>query len=173
MEIEKFYFKNKQFLVTEKYPPLSTKDINKLILDLKVKLPKSYLEILSFADKLRIKDNCILYKSDSMDDYEVSAIYFISCKNIDSDESDVVDLHNNPPEFFPEGLIAFGEDGGGNYICFDYRTSNDDPKIVIWEHDAEQGNDISFVADNFEEFILNLISYEESEKKLESFRDAG
>lgn len=61
----------------------------------------------------------------------------------------------SPPEFFPEGLVAFAETGGGDFICFDYRQGKDnpDPPIVYWSHGADIGKDVSFIAKNFEEFL--------------------
>ncbi|MGN6670625.1 MAG: SMI1/KNR4 family protein [Candidatus Nucleicultricaceae bacterium] len=71
------------------------------------------------------------------------------------DKFNMFHYFQDPPEFFPEGLIAFADTGGGDFICFDYRDgrSNPDPSIVLWRHGAIIGKDISFVAKNFEEFM--------------------
>lgn len=81
---------------------------------------------------------------------------------------------NSPPEFFPEGLVAFSEDGGGNYICFDYRQGkkNSDPSVVFWNHEAEIGKDVSFVAINFEVFLSMLKSEEEIEEELKRLNES-
>lgn len=73
-------------------------------------------------------------------------------------EYNILDMFQNPPEFFPEGLIAFAETGNGDYICFDYREGKDnpDPLVVYWSHEADVGKDISFIAKNFEEFLSML-----------------
>ena len=65
----------------------------------------------------------------------------------------------DPPEFFPKDIIAFAEVGNGDYICFDYRQGKDNinPPIVYWNHGADIGKDVSFIADNFEEF-MNMLS---------------
>lgn len=49
---------------------------------------------------------------------------------------DIINNYNDPPEFFPAGIIAFAETGGGNRICFDYRqdSNTDNPPIVYWNH---------------------------------------
>jgi hypothetical protein len=60
---------------------------------------------------------------------------------------------------FTLGLIAFTEDGGGNYICFDYRKGKDDPDppIVFWDHEFHSGGEEPFfVARNFAEFLSLL-----------------
>lgn len=77
--------------------------------------------------------------------------------------------YQNPAEFFPEGLVAFAVDGGGDKICFDYREGKDnlDPPIVIWEHEGDEGNDVSYLAPNFEAFMNMLMDEEEAEKDFE------
>jgi SMI1 / KNR4 family (SUKH-1) len=39
----------------------------------------------------------------------------------------------SPPPHLPKGLIAFGEVGNGDLVCFDYRpkVAKEEPKIVI------------------------------------------
>ena len=60
------------------------------------------------------------------------------------------------------GLVSFGDTGGGDYICFDYRddlkTCN--PKVILMLHDEYIEHDdgsatmvIHSVANSFEEFI--------------------
>ncbi|MCO8273944.1 SMI1/KNR4 family protein [Actinoplanes sp. TRM 88003] len=34
-----------------------------------------------------------------------------------------------------EGIIPFAADVGGDFFCFDYRASNDDPSVVFWSVD--------------------------------------
>ena len=72
-----------------------------------------------------------------------------------SDYDDILRNYLDPPEFFPEGLIAFADVGNGDLICFDYRKGKDnpDPPVVYWNHEANVGEDVSFVAKNFEEFM--------------------
>ena len=64
--------------------------------------------------------------------------------------------------YFFEKIIPFGDNGGGDYICFDYRKCNtDNPPIILWFHDANPTDArVAFVADNFEEFVNML--YEDS-----------
>lgn len=67
----------------------------------------------------------------------------------------ILDDYLSPPEYFPEGLIAFADVGNGDLICFDYRDGKDNPNppVVYWNHEADEGEDVSFVAKNFEEFM--------------------
>lgn len=59
---------------------------------------------------------------------------------------------------FEDGLIPFGENGGGDMICFDYRKdkTTDNPPIVIWNHDMGLKHRVVFIANNFDEFINML-----------------
>ena len=45
--------------------------------------------------------------------------------DLDDTTSELVENFIDPPEFFPSGIIAFAETGGGDYICFDYRKEPD------------------------------------------------
>lgn len=56
-------------------------------------------------------------------------------------------------ESFPSDLIPFAVDGGGNYICLDYRAARE-PLISFW-HAGRRGMDdeISFVANSFSDFV--------------------
>jgi hypothetical protein len=72
--------------------------------------------------------------------------------------NDILNQYNNMPEFFPENIVAFGRNGGGNMVCFDYRDNvmTNNPPIVYWIIGHDIGEDVSFVANNFEEFIKML-----------------
>lgn len=52
-------------------------------------------------------------------------------------------------------LIPFGEDSGGNYVCFDYRTS-DEPRIVIYFHELAGEEGLMKVCDTFNDFLQRL-----------------
>lgn len=59
---------------------------------------------------------------------------------------------------FEDGLIPFGDNGGGDMICFDYRDNSDtdNPPIIIWNHDMGLKHRTVCVANSFEEFA-NLL----------------
>ncbi len=52
----------------------------------------------------------------------------------------------------PHQLIPFGEDGGGDDVCFDYRHS-DVPSVVFWHHELGAEEGIFPVAATFEDFL--------------------
>jgi hypothetical protein len=76
-------------------------------------------------------------------------------------------------EFFPEDLIAFALDGGGNYFCFDYRggRENVDPPVVFWQHEAAgRPEAITPLAPNFEAFLGMLKTEEEAEAEFQALK---
>lgn len=52
----------------------------------------------------------------------------------------------------PAGIYPFGKTSGGEYLCFDYRTPPDHPKVVLVTVEAF----IRSVADSFTEFMDRL-----------------
>lgn len=67
-------------------------------------------------------------------------------------------------EFFPSGLVPFAGDGGGNYICFDFRSDGIDPAVVFWHHERRgMDNEVSFVAKTFSDFVELLYEPDDEE----------
>lgn len=75
-------------------------------------------------------------------------------------------------------------DAGGNFLCYDFRDDETNPKVVRWDHeqkfgikekqliieDHERESDyyhLDFVANSFTEALANLYGEEEVEKKLD------
>ncbi len=55
----------------------------------------------------------------------------------------------------PNGMIPFAVDAGGNYLCFDYRSTATDPPLVLMSHeDSDAAPEI--VAANFAQMINSL-----------------
>ena len=119
-------------------------------------LPKKYLSLLEQSNGGAINNSDFEYYDGRHNSYTQHAIGFIY--GIGTTQYNLIKEYFSPPEFFPEGLVAFAETGNGDLICFDYRndpkTSN--PPIVYWNHEAEVGKDVSFIAKDFEEFLTML-----------------
>jgi hypothetical protein len=73
---------------------------------------------------------------------------------------------------FEDGLIPFGDNGGGDFICFDYRKdrTTNDPPIVIWNHDMGLEHRVVFIANNFEEFVGMLYESEEAKEDRKNWK---
>lgn len=89
------------------------------------------------------------YKKTSANQYSQKSIELLKLNE---------DLDWNVKYKFEDGLIPFGENGGGDMICFDYRKNKntDDSPIVIWNHDMGLDHKVVFVANNSEEFVNML-----------------
>ncbi len=88
---------------------------------------------------------------------------FLAYGNIESPSETMEWSYTNRPENFPKNFIAFSLVGNGDMICFDYNdvSQNQEPKIVIWHHEASQPEELfSPLADNFSKF-LDVIFFEE------------
>jgi len=54
-------------------------------------------------------------------------------------------------------IVPFATDGGGDYMCFDYRTTKENPPVVYWEHEAYPPEKaISYLAPTFTDFLKML-----------------
>ena len=127
-----------------------------LLKDFPFALPNSYLEILKKQDGVSISyefqyyDHCLKRKIGT----GIGVIF-----GLDSDdEENLLKQYHTLPDFFPKNLVPFGEDGGGDFICFDYRHDayTNNPPVVYWSHENEEGEDISFLAKDFKEFLSIL-----------------
>lgn len=133
--------------------PAEMVDIRKIELFTGIKLPASYVAIMKLHDGGDITKDSFYYQNHDNEQFNGNIGKMF--KVLNGYESILGDLLN-PPEFFPEGLIPFADDGGGNLTCFDYRHCKENPPIVFWVHDDPEGEDVHFVSDNFEEFINML-----------------
>ena len=57
-----------------------------------------------------------------------------------------------PKHQLPHEVVPFGADGGGNCICFDYRSSPQ-PAVVFWYHELSGANGLVAVAPTFDGFV--------------------
>jgi hypothetical protein len=117
-------------------------------------LPKKYLQTIENCDAgVPMYSDFIYIDADSKETMYGSIGGYLNINK--SEWSDFIELYQSPPEFFPKGLVAFAETGGGDLICFDYREGKDNPNppIVYWNHEAQEGKDVSFIAKDFEAFL--------------------
>ena len=129
------------------------------------KFPKVYKELLSKHNGMRLDNDTFKYYDEALQKDEENGIYFYVFKNENLRSnycSGIVgDFSYLDENDFKEGIIPFGGTGNGDFICFDYRDDlkNDNPKIVLVHHDADDENGnliISFLGNSFEEFMDSL-----------------
>jgi hypothetical protein len=147
---------------------LSKNKIKKLEKDCGVCLPRLYAEFISDHNGARFSNNCFNFYDCWRQGNSCESMAFLDLRKIKDDMESLLEQSTSDPndpdifkfyEYFDENLIPFGETGGGDFICFDYRESKDacDPPIIYWCHDANEPDErISFIANNFEKFINML-----------------
>jgi cell wall assembly regulator SMI1 len=59
---------------------------------------------------------------------------------------------------FARGVVPIAEDGGGNFLCFDFRdvSNGSEVKVVYWDHELNEEDTYFFVASSFSE-LLNAL----------------
>jgi hypothetical protein len=128
-----------------------------------IKLPSQYKEMVRFRDGGSLRKDLFFYQDERLIRNCIG--YFLCWQKETLGENECVPYEvNNPPEFFPKRLIPFAPDGGGNYVCFDYRDCKENPPIVFWHHEIEENEGIFPLANSFDEFTNNLKSEDELDK---------
>lgn len=64
-------------------------------------------------------------------------------------------------EYFPKGIIPFASTGGGDQICFDYRTSRTTPTVVLWKHERHVEESVIPLTSTFTELLKLLYEPED------------
>lgn len=122
------------------------------------KFPTSYKDYIQTRDGgMPVKRAFSYYDDDRYDDRVEEVHHLLSLKN-DNEEGGFLHTYYSPPPLFPKGIVAFADNGQGDFIGFDYRKGHDnpDPYIVFWHHNSKISDDISFIAHTFSEFIKML-----------------
>lgn len=70
--------------------------------------------------------------------------------------SSILEVYKSIQPHVPQGIYPFAATGAGDFICFDYRRSQDAPSVVFYFAEAEGEEAIYPVADNFTEFLSKL-----------------
>ena len=142
-----------------------------------IKLPRNYVEFITRHNGAWINVTDFEFDNPYYPVNNGSGVYFSEIEDIQNIINDLMDINVEEPGYFYEKLIPFGDNGGGDFICFDYRECDtDNPPIIIWFHDVLDNSErIVFVANNFEEFVDKLhepydLDDEEREARRESLK---
>jgi hypothetical protein len=143
------------------YGEISVDYIKSLERDMNIKLPEKYVQFIIKYNGAHLNTDAFDYNDPNISTRKNrGSIAFEKAETIRS----TIDLiqSGEEPDWptnyrFENGLIPFGDNGGGDLICFDYRNdrTTDNPHIVIWYHEGPDYNPV-FIANNFEEFINML-----------------
>lgn len=117
-----------------------------------VKLPKDYIE-------------CAIYNHGGSPEPEEFLVegrqrVFGCLLSYDKDSPDnILKVYNGIKERLPEKIFPFGCDPAGNYICFDYRKSNNNPRIIFWDHE------LGVMESDYSQEQLKLIDLKEVQER--------
>ena len=152
--------------------------IIKLESDNGVKFPLNYVEFISQHNGACINVEEFEFVNPYHPLDNEGSIAFSEIQEIQNTINVLLGINADDPGYFYEKLIPFGDNGGGDFICFDYRECDtDNPPIIIWFHDVLDNSErIVFVANNFEEFVDKLhepydLDDEEREARRQSLKE--
>lgn len=130
--------------------PASEDEVVAVERDLGYKLPNDYREFAKRFSGGSPNETDFEFSDDEVGTFHASASEFFNLHV--NDDRNVVRWMKRT-EFFPADLVPIAGDGGGNYVCLDYRSASN-PIVVFW-HNGRRGmtNETSFVAKTFSEFI--------------------
>lgn len=167
------------------YGSIDIKVINDFENKIGFKFPKSYKEIVSEFDSASIDNHMSSFKyySNFENEFTLGDIGRFFCFRVPKDKFDKVESMAHKWSWtqkesdypFPKNVVPFSRDGAGNYICFDYRKDpkTNNPSILFWFHEAESGSkeELSFVANSFDELLDMLFDdrTEDEKKEYEEF----
>jgi hypothetical protein len=128
-------------------------------------LPESFYQFIKNNDGAHINPANFTYYDYTFKNYVSNLVGGFLCINEQATTS-ITKKYYSPPEDFPKRVVPFSSTPNGDYICFDYRNDpdTDNPSIVMWNHEGESGEDISYVAKDFDSF-LDMLYWEEGEKE--------
>ncbi|GHS92257.1 SMI1/KNR4 family protein [Alphaproteobacteria bacterium] len=135
-----------------------------------IKLPDMYVGFIIEHNGARLKARIFDYSDANIKSNKKNSnsITFLNIEKIENHIENLKYMEEpdwDPKYLFEDGLIPFGDNGGGDMICFDYRKNKktDNPPVVIWNHDMGFDHRVAFIANNFKEFVDMLHEPEDEE----------
>ncbi len=96
-----------------------------------VTFPEDYRECVKKCHGGRPRDNNFSFVDPVVGRMESCLAVLLSFS--DDDVENIVETHRRLQPYLPEGVIPIGDDGGGDFVCFQY-TAQDSPSVVYWHH---------------------------------------
>lgn len=149
INLKKLLIKDEEYT----FPPFTSKELEETEKTIGWKLPKSYIELLKLQNGGMINHN-------EFEESWLSVIYGISLN--DNGLTDMYDNWINEWEY-PNIGIPFGEtqSAGHDMYFMDFETvdKNGEPRIVLIDNELD--NNVTVVANNFDEFLTKIYNHEE------------
>lgn len=128
--------------------PITTEDINRVEDFFQVKFPARFRKISLDNHGARPRPNC--FNTDYREGGRIKSFLPL----VRSCPGSIYEVMEWIGDRLPRGMIPFAGDEGGNYLCFYYFQTEDDPVIVLWNH--EKRFEYETVSSNFVEFLDSL-----------------
>lgn len=125
---------------------LNKSEINLIENELSVKLPTDFINLITEYNGARPSLISFDIKDEKEKVFDALIDFSPNSKN------NVIEIYNRLKKNNNKKIIPFGEDGFGNYICFQYQNS-ENPNVVFFNH---ENNQVKHIADNFKDFIEML-----------------
>ena len=150
--------------------PIDLSVISLIEKTLGIKFPKAYVDFITKHNGACLENDAFEFFNQNVNKPSESSLSFDDITDMLGHiwvlSSQSTEFKNDPDphrgyHYFPEKLVPFGDTGGGDCICFDYRNDPMEwPPIVMWHHEACEGDiNVSFIAKTFEEFIGMIHEY--------------
>ncbi len=128
---------------------ITEKDIKLVEKYFAVILPKTFKDIVIKHNGAKPSLSCFDMKNDKEKVFDSLISYQPNIEN------NVIDYYNTIKKQTTKNIIPFGEDPFGNLLCFLYEK-NENPKVIFWNHEKENDNEINIIAANFDDFMRKL-----------------
>ncbi|WGV98807.1 SMI1/KNR4 family protein [Vibrio sp. YMD68] len=124
-----------------------------------IEFPMNYKEFIQKHNGASLVNEYFRFFCKRQDVFDSTGFYFLGFGSSEGLISSILDILNNQDYdvYGYEGLVSFGRNGSGDYVCFDYRNISvgSEPSIIFMLHDAydEDGKMTTFyVAESFDVF---------------------
>ncbi|GGA74786.1 SMI1/KNR4 family protein [Oceanobacillus caeni] len=137
------------------FKPITTEMVEKAEEELKVKLPESYISLLKEQNGGYISyDSFPTNFPTSWADDHINIDYI---RGIGGEESILESEYLIEEWGLPKKVVLISGDGH-TWIAFDYRNTDENPPIILIDHDGEE---ITELAPDFESFLNELTNLED------------
>lgn len=132
----------------DEFHPVDSQVLDRLEQQWKVKLPEQYRETIS-AHQGMGPEPCAFNIGTGNDAFSV---LLIVSADKEKESYSISKAHHILQPHVPEGILPFALTPGGEYLCFDYRDSPAQPKVVLVTMEMS----IHPIADSFNAFMDGL-----------------
>jgi hypothetical protein len=142
---------------TSDFFEVSDEEIKKVEKQIGIKFPLDYIATIKKYNGCSPLQDIV-----RREDFREAFGYLLSIGN-ENESIDLLKTYSNVKDRLMKNIVPFADDPGGNLYCFDYRSYDDQPSIVFWDHEEAYENPekaVTFVCNNFTDLIESLTEYE-------------